>query len=126
MDKLLYNRILHNKQKLNMKIFTQKILGLMACMFFALSLSAQPPFWLEEFDGGLPADWTALEVSGDMTPSANWTWTDFGPSGSFAIAEIASTSMANGWMIFDSDLNCSGDQNAWLISPKLDLCANNQ
>ncbi len=104
-----------------MNNFTQKIFGFLACLLIAGSLSAQAPFWTEDFDSGLPADWTAIEIQGDMTATSNWFWTDLGPTGSFAVDSIMSTTHDNGWMLFDSDLNCSGDQNAWLVSPQLDL-----
>ncbi len=104
-----------------MKNFTQKIFGFIACFLIAGSMSAQAPFWTEDFDGGLPADWTAIEMAGNMTATSNWFWTDLGPTGTFAVDSIMSTTHDNGWMIFDSDLNCSGEQNAWLVSPKLDL-----
>ncbi len=104
-----------------MKNFTQKIFTIIALAFLTTGLVAQAPFWSEDFDGGLPGDWTSLEVAGDMSATSTWFWTDSGPGGAFAVAPLASTSSANGWMIFDSDLNCSGDQNTWLMSPKLDL-----
>ncbi|HHM20625.1 MAG TPA: hypothetical protein ENJ20_01260, partial [Bacteroidetes bacterium] len=104
-----------------MKKFTQRFFGLAVILFLGLSLSAQAPFWTEDFDGGLPADWSAVMVAGDSTPNANWFWTMQGPAGGFAINPLQSTTSNNGWMIFDSDLNCSGEQNAWLVSPKIDL-----
>ena len=104
-----------------MKNFTQRIFGLMAFMLLAVSISAQPPFWSQDFDGGLPADWAAIEVQGDSMTASNWFHTTVGPTGTYLINPINSTSAANGWMIFDSDLNCSGAQEAWLVSPKLDL-----
>lgn len=68
----------------------------------------------------LPADWTAVEVSGNGAADATWFHTTVGPTGAFAVDPLTSTTSANGWMIFDSDLNCSGDQDAWLISPEID------
>jgi len=86
-------------------------------------LQSQTPFFTEEFAGGIPDDWNAIEVVGDGTPSANWVWTDMGAAGPLAnaIAPLESESASNGWMIFDSDLNCSGAQDAWLVAPQLDL-----
>ena len=106
-----------------MKNFTQKILGFFAFLLLTVSLSAQTPFWTEDFDGGLPDDWTALEAVGNGMNASNWMWTTDGASGPVAsiIPDLNSTTSDNGWMIFDSDLNCSGAQNVWLIMPKLDL-----
>ncbi|MEO1262370.1 MAG: T9SS type A sorting domain-containing protein [Bacteroidota bacterium] len=104
-----------------MKNFTQKIFGFAAFLLLAVSMNAQVPFWTEDFDGGIPADWTALEVAGNNNASSNWVWTDAGPMGQFPTDPLASTTAANGWMMFDSDLNCSGEQNVWLITPQLDL-----
>ncbi|MEM8525736.1 MAG: T9SS type A sorting domain-containing protein [Bacteroidota bacterium] len=75
----------------------------------------------ESFNGGLPNGWTAEERQGDGQATANWFWTNSGPSGDFAVEPINSTSADNGWMLFDSDLNCSQqNQEAWLVSPELD------
>lgn len=84
-------------------------------------LSAQNAFFSETFDGGIPDDWSALEIQGNGAASANWTWTGQGPQGSFAIDPLFSTTANNGWMIFDSDLNCrQAPQEAWLVSPQID------
>lgn len=88
-------------------------------LLFTSGLFAQT-FYTEDFDGGLPADWTSTEVAGDATATSVWVHTTTGPAGTFAIDPIASTSAANGWMMFDSDLNCSGNQDAWIISPEID------
>lgn len=101
--------------------FTKKLLSLTTMLMVGGMLFAQTPFWTEDFDGALPADWKAIKIAGNNTPSSNWIWTTTGPAGSFPIGAIASTTASNGWMIFDSDLNCSGNQNVWLQSPKLDL-----
>ncbi len=101
--------------------FTNKLLYLFAFLLVGGFLSAQVPFYTEDFADGLPDDWTAIEVVGNGTSTANWFWTNTGPNGSFPIGAIQSTTAANGWMIFDSDLNCSGEQDAWLVSPELDL-----
>lgn len=94
--------------------------------FFCILLASQPlsaQFFTERFDGGLPETWTATEVKGNNTASSNWIYTTIGPQGEFANATgpLNSTSATNGWMIFDSDLNCRlADQEAWLISPAID------
>lgn len=101
--------------------FTKKLLSMTTMLMVGGMLFAQTPFWTEDFDGALPADWKAIKIAGNNTPSSNWIWTTTGPAGSFSIGPIVSTTASNGWMIFDSDLNCSGNQNVWLQSPKLDL-----
>jgi len=75
----------------------------------------------EDFDGGIPADWTASQMDGStVNPSSNWIYSTTGPQGAFAIDAITSTTAGNGFMIFDSDLNCEGPQDVWLISPSFD------
>jgi len=46
-------------------------------------------------------------------------------AGAFAIAPLASTTAANGWVIFDGDANCGGNQDAWLITPAIDCTDKN-
>lgn len=82
-------------------------------------LIAQNVFFSEEFNNTLPTTWRSIEVQGNRTASAKWVWTRTGPEGSFATAAIASTTAANGWMIFNSDLNCRNNtQDAWLLAPR--------
>ncbi len=73
----------------------------------------------EPFNNGLPNNWTAEVIKGDVT----WAWTDVGPSGPTASssAPLQSEEPDNGWMIFDSDLvnNNPEGQEGWLISPQL-------
>lgn len=104
-----------------MTFFTKRFTHTLFALIFLSSsvLMAQTPFWTEEFED--PTTWTALEVAGDGTPTANWVHTPTGPAGMFSIGPLMSSSPANGWMLFDSDDNCSGEQDVWLISPKLDL-----
>lgn len=83
------------------------------------TLLSQNIFFTTDFDGSLPTDWRSIEVEGNRTASAKWVWTKTGPQGSFATAALASTSAINGWMIFNSDLNCRNDvQDAWLVAPR--------
>ncbi len=102
-----------------MKKFTSSFLMLSFLLLFGSNLSAQTPFWTEDFDSQLPADWTAIKVAGDNTPSSNWVWTNTGPAGGFSTGALLSTTATNGWMLFDSDLNCSGNQDVRLVSPKV-------
>lgn len=108
-----------------MKNFTTSFLTMLLLAFVGNNLNAQA-FWTEDFDGGLPADWTAIMAAGNGNASSNWVWTTTGPAGGFSTGPLTSTTAANGWMLFDSDLNCSGNQDVWLVSPKLDLTAQNQ
>jgi len=81
--------------------------------------SAQAVFFSESFNGGLPSSWKSIKVQGNNTPSASWVWTRTGAQGSFPTPALRSTTASNGWMIFDSDLNCSQNvQDAWLVAPK--------
>lgn len=106
-----------------MKYFTKNVFAFLLAMTFVgmtSSLMAQTPFFSEDFDGGLPADWTATEIQGDGMTASNWMWTDVGPTGAFAAPALNGATAANGWMVFDSDLNCSGAQEVRLASPVID------
>lgn len=61
--------------------------------------------WSDDFS--VPANWTIANTVGN---SDNWVISTTGPSGSYAIAPIMSTSASNGYALFDSDLMCSGNQ----------------
>ena len=103
---------------MNFKKFTTLTFTFLCLMSISFG---QTVFLEEQFNGGLPATWNSVEVRGDGAASASWTYTTTGAAGNFPIAAIASTTAANGWMIFDSDLNCSGEQEAWLISPQMTI-----
>ncbi len=103
-----------------MKRFTPSLFLALFLFLGSASVFAQS-FWSEDFDGQLPADWTAIMAAGDGTATSNWVWSTTGPAGPFSIGALASTTAANGFMLFDSDLNCSGEQDVWLVSPKLDM-----
>ncbi len=62
--------------------------------------------WTNDFS--TPADWTTQA----LTAPDNWVIGTAGPSGTFAIGPIQSTTAANGFALFDSDRLCSGTQNA--------------
>jgi len=57
------------------------------------------------------SDWT---IGNNVGNTDNWVIGTAVPSGSFPIPGIASTSEANGFALFDSDLLCSGNQNAYV------------
>ncbi|MEM1326626.1 MAG: T9SS type A sorting domain-containing protein [Bacteroidota bacterium] len=100
------------------------LLSLLCVLFFS-QLFAQNILFEEDFNGGLPADWSAITIAGNGSPSADWTWTNFGPMGDFNLPPLQSTTSTNGWVLFDSDLNCSqGTQDAWLVSPQLSAADN--
>lgn len=88
---------------------------------FAAGMSAQS-FFSEDFGSGIPADWMNIEVQGNGQPSSVWLYTTEGPTGPTPYAALESTTAANGWVIFDSDLNnnLGSPQDAWLISPAID------
>jgi len=87
---------------------------------FSQAATAQGVFFSEDFDGGIPAEWTAMEVQGNGQAFSNWEATTVGPTGAFAINPLMSTTADNGWVIFDGDANCGGNQDAWLITPPVD------
>lgn len=104
-----------------------RIITKLLVLFFILSgldaTYSQGILFTEDFDGGLPAEWTLRKVLGNDDPTADWQHTTTGPSGDYPIDPISSTSAENGWMMFDSDKNCNigVGQDAWLISPEVDI-----
>jgi len=44
----------------------------------------------------------------------DWVIGNIAPSGDFPIPAIASTTAANGWALYDSDLYCANGDNAWI------------
>ena len=64
----------------------------------------QAVIWSDDFT--TPANWT---ITNEVGNTDNWVIGTTGPSGSYAIAPIASTSGGN-FALFDSDLMCSGNQ----------------
>lgn len=58
------------------------------------------------------SNWSAGYIGG--ADQVTWQIGQIPPSGPFAIGAIQSTTAQNGWAIFDSDLFCGGNQNAWL------------
>lgn len=81
------------------------------------SAISQGTFYSETFGSGIPAGWT---VTGENGTSDLWAYTTDGAAGAYQIADILSTTAGDGWMIFDSDLLCSGNQDAWLKSGAID------
>ena len=101
-----------------------KKITLILFLGFLCSKGLFAQFYQEDFANEFPADWTSIEVVGNGSSTASWTHTTSGPGApiDFMIAPIASTTASNGWVMFDSNANCSGTtgQNAWLISPEID------
>ena len=73
------------------------------------ALSPQSIIWSDDFS--VPANWTINSPSGSGAGST-WAIGTAGPSGSFKIDTIHSTTRANGFGLFDSDKNCSSNQIA--------------
>ena len=88
-------------------------------LFSGNIMSAQNVLWSSDFNGGL-GTWTTQDDSRTQSGD-NWVHTTVGPTGTFTIGPIASSSSSNGWALFDSDALCGGSQNAWLISEAIDL-----
>ena len=79
--------------------------------------------WSNDFGTGVDATAWDFQVNGAAT--SDWVIGTTVPGGPFAIAGIASTSAANGFALFDSDLYCDADgtQNAdvFLINSAVNL-----
>lgn len=71
------------------------------------------------FTGDLDG-WTITDLSA-QTSGNDWVWSQTGPSGTFPISPIQSTTASGGYLLFDSDQFCSGSQNARIQSPVLNL-----
>lgn len=70
-----------------------------------------------------PADWS---FNDNTSSGDNWVIGTTAPSGSFAIPAIQSTTANDGFALFDSDLMCSGNQNADVYyATSIDLSGNN-
>lgn len=67
--------------------------------------------WTDDFS--TPANWVLDHQAGTV---GDWVIGTTGPSGAFAIPAITSTTAANGFALFDSDLICSFDQVANLTT----------
>lgn len=68
--------------------------------------------WSDDFS--IPSNWTADVIPG--TDTDDWVIGTNGPAGPFAIPDIASTSATNGFALYDSDLFCGGNQNAFIAT----------
>ncbi|HOH84692.1 MAG TPA: hypothetical protein PLI16_08790, partial [Bacteroidales bacterium] len=79
---------------------------------------AKAVIWQNDFS--VPANWTIAHNTGT---TGDWVIGTGGPSGSYAIDPIASTTAANGFALFDSDLLCSGNQIANITTATSFSCA---
>ncbi len=66
--------------------------------------------WSDDFSD--PSTWIPSAIAG--FDQDNWVIGTDGPAGGFAIADIASTTAANGFALFDSDLYCGLNQQSVL------------
>lgn len=73
------------------------------------NFSSRAVIWSDDFS--VPSTWTINSPSGSGA-SKDWVIGTAGPAGSFSITKINSTTQANGFGLFDSDKNCSGNQVA--------------
>lgn len=103
------------------KSFTRLFSLSMLVLASVAQVNGQGVFFSETF-ASFPATWTSVVRVGNNQPSSAWFHTTEGPTGPFATADLNATTANNGWMIFDSDLNCNigVGQDAWLISPAID------
>lgn len=71
---------------------------------------------------GTTAEWSFTD---NATSGDNWVIGTGVPAGDFAIPGIASTTAGDGFALFDSDLLCSGNQNADVyFNTPIDLSGN--
>ncbi len=76
------------------------------------------PIWSDDFSD--PSHWTFGTLN---STSNNWVIGTTPPSGDYAIDTIMSTTAANGFALFDSDLMC-GQDNGWVaVANPVDLTA---
>lgn len=76
-------------------------------------------YWSDDFSNA--GNWVLSAAAGTAD---NWVIGTTGPSGPYMIDPIASATAANGFALFDSDLLCSGNQDALLTTAgSIDLSA---
>jgi hypothetical protein len=81
--------------------------------------SAQATIWSDDFS--VPANWTINTPTGSGT-AKDWMIGTTGATGAFKLPKIKSTTAANGFATFDSDLNCSASQIADLTNATAISC----
>src|ERR1043165_6380325 len=65
----------------------------------------QSIIWSDDFSNA--SNWV---ISNDVGSTDDWVIGTNGPSGAYMIPAITSTTAANGFALYDSDLMCSGNQ----------------
>ena len=76
--------------------------------------------WTDDFSN--PATWNIGNINDPNND--NWVIGTTGSTGPYTIGTIESTTAANGFALFDSDLLCGGLQNAWIaMANPIDLSA---
>jgi hypothetical protein len=87
---------------------------LIAILFLAISFASSyaQVFWSNDFSNA--SNWVFENAPG--TNSQTWQIGTVGPTGAYAIDPIQSTTAANGFALFDSDLHCGGNQIANLTT----------
>ena len=117
--------------------FTKTIFVLALAIVSANAMTAQAPFWTEDFANGIPADWTNEDPSGN---NALWTWCanpETGQSnGCPAIFDdatnnqvpFAATTATNGFATMDSDLlgNLNTNHLSQLTTSGIDCSSYNE
>jgi hypothetical protein len=81
------------------------------------------PLWESDFSD--PTDWvTGTQPNADEDDQ--WVIGTMGSSGPFEIGTINSTTADNGFALYDSDLMCSGNQDAWIATAEaIDISSSN-
>jgi hypothetical protein len=76
------------------------------------------PIWTDDFSD--PSNWTIGALNGT---NDNWVVGTAGPVGDYAIPALQSTSAANGFALFDSDVMCEVDNGYIATVSSIDLSA---
>jgi PKD repeat protein len=69
------------------------------------------PFWSDDF-----SDANTWKITNGTGNNDNWVIGTEGPSGSYKIDKIQSTTASNGFALYDSDKMCSGNQDGYLTT----------
>ncbi|MFT5800326.1 MAG: hypothetical protein ACI956_000129 [Nonlabens sp.] len=106
---------------INTTTLCQKLLCICLAFIFSNNIQAQI-FWEETFTDSVavfPEGWTTFD---NNAGGGVWEVTNVGPTGAYAAPDdgwqIADTD--NHWIMFDSDSDCSGDQDAWIVTSAID------
>ncbi len=86
---------------------------------FSENSNTRSVIWTDDFS--VPANWTKASPTGPGL----WTIGTAGPQGGFLITNINSTTKANGFALFDSDVDCSSNQVANITTANPINCSAN-